>query len=154
MQRTQRKACDGDRHTAPGQRADRLRSLSQTHRLAATSMVAHRVAAAATQSTQDVAAGVRWAWASSTRVSMAAPMAATAAVSGRWASITTRFLACPVDHAGNSPAMVARSPSDSVPLSRSQRPRRPRSTIDSPHVSYALNWRPGFRQMHTGQHET
>jgi fumarate hydratase class II len=65
----------------------RRRSLCQARRLAATTIVAHRVTAVAPQSTQDVAAGVRWAWACSTRVTMAAPMAATAPVSGRWVSI-------------------------------------------------------------------
>ncbi len=64
--------------------------LRQASRPLATSMVLSRTTAAAAQSTQAVAAGVRAAWACSTRLTIAAPIAATAAVSGRWASIHRR----------------------------------------------------------------
>src|SRR5215831_5747573 len=67
------------------------RSRCQARRLAATSIVAHSTTAAPAHNTHAVAAGVRLSWAWSMRLTIAAPIAAMAAVSGRWLSIHCRL---------------------------------------------------------------
>src|SRR6266849_6627975 len=78
----------------------KLGSRCQACRLAATSMVAHSTTAAPAHSIHAVAAGVRPSWAWWTRLTIAAPIAAMAAVSGRWLSIHCRLAGQSVDDTG------------------------------------------------------
>src|SRR5580765_4840352 len=76
---------------APARGRYKPRLSSQARRLAATSIVVPSTAAAPAHRTHAVAAGVRPSWAWSTRLTIAAPIAATAAVSGRWPYIHCRL---------------------------------------------------------------
>src|SRR5690348_8076504 len=69
----------------------RPRSSRHAFRVAATSIVLTRTTAAPPHRTQAVAAGVRPLWACVMRLTIAAPIAAMAAVSGRWASTQDRL---------------------------------------------------------------
>src|SRR6201987_6030422 len=97
----------------------------QACRLAATTIVVPSTTAAPALRTHAVAAGVRPSWAWSTRLTIAAPIAATAAVSGRWPNIHCRLAAgsglvgrCPAKskyvHQAPKPTTTATSPTLTV----------------------------------------